>query len=151
MFNKIILSVLATTAFAGAAQAQSVTLAASVMQEKIVDQNGQRTVTLIPAARVTPGDAVLYTLSYTNKGAKPAEQVVLTNPVPGDMAFVSADGALVSVDGGKQFGAIADLKVTGKDGAMRAATPDDVTHVRWNLAAIAPGTAGRVMFKARLK
>lgn len=151
MLKKLIVSIVASTLLAGAAQAQGVTLTARVLQEKTVEDAGVKRVVLVPAATVTPGQEVVYDLSYANAGSKPAEQVVLTNPVPATLEYVSGDSALVSVDGGKTFAVLTSLKVANADGTQRPAAPKDVTHVRWNIAAIAPGASGHVLFKARLK
>ena len=151
MLKKLIISMIAGGLLAGAAQAQGVSLTARVLQEKTVEEAGVKRVVLVPAGNVTPGDEVIYDLSYANGGAKPAEQVVLTNPVPATLEYVSGDSALVSVDGGKTFAVLTSLKVANADGTQRSAAPKDVTHVRWNLAAIAPGASGHVLFKARLK
>lgn len=151
MLNKLLFSIAASGLLAGSALAQGVTLTAAVMQEKVVEEAGVKHVALVPAGTIVPGQEVVYDLAFANKGTKPAEQVVLTNPVPATLEYVSGENALVSVDGGKTFAALGALKVTAADGTQRAAEPKDVTHLRWNLAAIAPGSGGHVRFKARLK
>jgi uncharacterized repeat protein (TIGR01451 family) len=110
----------------------------------------------VPAAMVVPGTEVFYVITYRNTGDRPADNVAITNPVPADLEFISvvgpAPGTQVSVDGGKQFGALTSLSVTGADGKPRAAQTADVTHVRWMLAtALLPGSGGSVSFRARLK
>lgn len=120
--------------------------------------DGREEVKRVPATRVPPGDAVIYTLSARNTGEKPAGDVVVTDPIPEHMEYVdgsaSSDGARVtfSVDGGKTFAAKETLKVRGEDGQMRAATPADFTHVRWQLEKpLAPGEARAVSFRARVE
>lgn len=112
----------------------------------------------VPATKVAPGESVIYTLHAKNSSAKPADDVVMTDPIPEEMAYIdgsaSTDGARVtfSVDGGKTFGAKESLKVRGEDGAMRAALPADFTNVRWQLEKpLAPGEARAVSFHARLE
>lgn len=142
---------LASVLLAGMAHAATgVSLTASVNQEQTVEENGRTVTRLVPAARIAPGDAVVYVLAYANGGAKRADDVVITNPVPANLQFVEADGAEVSVDSGKTYGPLASLTVN-IDGTTRAATAADVTHVRWALAPIAPGAAGQVAYRARLK
>src|SRR6478672_11410120 len=99
MLKKLIFSAVTSGLLATAAQGQGVSLTARVLQEKTVEEAGVKRVVLVPAGNVTPGDEVVYDLSYANGGAKPAEQVVLTNPVPATLEYVSGDSALVSVDG----------------------------------------------------
>lgn len=151
MLKKLVISLVAGTLLAGAAQAQGVTLAAHVLQERTVEENGVKRVVLAPAGKVVPGNEVVYELAFANQGSRAAEKVVLTNPVPATLEYVSGEGALVSIDGGKTFGALTTLKVATADGTQRAAEPRDVTHVRWNLPPVAPGASGHVLFKARLK
>lgn len=142
-------ALLASTAAAQAAG--GVSLVASVAQEQVVQENGRSITKLIPAARVSPGDDVVYVLSYANGGTKRADNVVITNPIPANLAFVGAEGAVVSVDGGTSYGPLAELRLPGADGSSRLATAADVTHVRWTLAPIAPGSKGEVTYRARLK
>jgi uncharacterized repeat protein (TIGR01451 family) len=108
---------------------------------------------------VIPGDRVIFTLTYVNNGAEPATGFRATNPMPGPVQFVSAaePWAEVSVDGGKSWGRLDQLKVTkaGIEGAtaeLRAATAEDVTHVRWVFSSpIAPGAKGSLSFRGVIK
>lgn len=108
---------------------------------------------------VVPGDRVVFTLRYVNKGSEPAADFRAVNPMPGPVQFVSVaeDWAEVSVDGGKSWGKLADLKVlvAGEDGAaatLRAAAAEDVTHVRWIFAKpIAPGAEGTISYRGMVK
>lgn len=108
---------------------------------------------------VVPGDRIIFTLRYVNNGAEPASGFRATNPMPAPVQFVSVaeDWAEVSVDGGKSWGKLAELKVTAKntDGTgdvLRAATAEDVTHVRWVFTTpIAPGAKGSVSYRGLIK
>lgn len=110
-----------------------------------------------PVSRAVPGAEIIYVLTYRNSGDKPAEKVVLHNPVPAGLAFVpgSAGGAgsraEVSVDGGTTYGALETLRVKDAKG-LRAAKAADVTHVRWTLPASVPaGKEGAVTYRAVVK
>ena len=131
--------------------AGSVSLTSSVFVEKAVAQpDGKTRLVLQEPGMVLPGEKLVFVLAYRNVGAKPAANFVLTNPMPGQVAFQgTADpGAQVSVDGGRSWGALATLKVKAADGRLRAAQPEDVTHVRWTMAAPIPaGGAGKVSFR----
>lgn len=151
---------LAVSAFSwlGAAQAAGgMQLSNQVFQEiEVVGADGKPEHKTVPAATVVPGTEVFYVITYRNTGDKPADNVAITNPVPAELEYVSAVGPApmnqVSVDGGRQYGALASLSVTGADGKPRPAQTADVTHVRWMLnTALAPGSGGSVSFKARLK
>jgi uncharacterized repeat protein (TIGR01451 family) len=120
--------------------------------------DGREEVKRVPAAKVTPGTAVIYTLNAKNTSAAPVADVVMTDPIPAEMEYVDgsasvADARLTfSVDGGVNFAAKEALKVKGEDGAMRAALPGDFTHIRWQLEKpLAPGEVRAVSFRARVE
>jgi uncharacterized repeat protein (TIGR01451 family) len=140
---------------AAAHAANDVTLSSEVFVERTKpDAQGKPIVSLEPPAVVTPGDKLVFVLSYKNAGAQPAAGFTLTNPIPASVSFTGAEGegAVESVDGGKSWGQLATLKVTAADGTSRAATPADVTHVRWTFGpAIAVGEAGKLRFRGVVK
>jgi uncharacterized repeat protein (TIGR01451 family) len=139
--------------------AQALLLTNEVFQEiEVKSPDGKLERKTIPAARVVPGTEVIYVITYKNEGDKPAEKITVTNPVPKELEYVTApsiageSAAEVSVDGGKNYGALPRLTVAGTDGKPRPATTSDVTHVRWSLKSIVePGDEGKVSFRAKLK
>lgn len=102
---------------------------------------------------VFPGDPLLFQLTYRNTGAKPATDFKVTNPIPPSVVFASSDpGAEYSVDGGKSWGQLADLRVKTTGGSLRTAVPADVTAVRWVMPrAIPVGGSGTLSFHAFVK
>jgi len=154
---------LAAAAFAAGAQAQSpatggVQLVNVAQKEVEIEEAGKRVRKLVEPGKMVPGDEVVYTISYVNKGARPAERVVVTNPVPQHtkMRGGSAEGAnaeiVYSVDGGKTFAAPDKLTVSARDAkgapVTRPAVAADFTHVRWTLKEpLAPGASGYVRFR----
>jgi uncharacterized repeat protein (TIGR01451 family) len=139
-----------------------VTLTSAAMIERVtVDAKGvQKTVLKSPSQSVVvPGDKVIFTLSYANLGSEPAAGFRATNPMPGAVHFSSAaeDWAEVSVDGGQVWGKLDALKVAvaatpTTPASTRAATAEDVTHVRWIFAQpIAPGAKGSVSYRGVVK
>ena len=167
----------AATAPVAAAALQGVTLSSAAKVERVVKapDGSEKIVYKTPKeVIVTPGDKVVFTLSYQNKGKEPASGFRATNPMPGAIQFIEAaeDWALVSVDGGKTFGLLKDLSVserveeaaivdaeTGEETqaatsemVKRAATAGDVTHVRWAFSdAILPGQKGSVSYRGIVK
>jgi uncharacterized repeat protein (TIGR01451 family) len=149
----------------GTARAQAsspVTILSEAQIERIeVGKDGkERTVYKKPGdVIVVPGDKVVFTLSYANRGATPASGFRATNPMPGPVQFLNAteDWAEVSVDGGKSWGILSALTVKAKsaDGTgvvVRPAAVEDVTHVRWVFASdIAPGAKGAVSYRGIIK
>ena len=135
--------------------AEDVKLSSQVLVEHVVvDANGKEKTVLEEPKVVTPGEKLVFTLSYKNVGAKPAEDFVVTNPIPDAVAYAGdeADGSVVSVDGGKNWGPLASLKITAADGTQRAAQASDVTHVRWTFPkAIPVGAEGKLIFRGTVK
>ncbi len=114
---------------------------------------------------VVPGDKLVITLNWANKGGEAATNFVAVNPVHTAVRFddVREDWAEVSIDGGKNWvamSALPTLKVsedtTGEDGTVasisREAGTGDVTHVRWNFKdPIAAGKSGSLEFRGTVK
>jgi uncharacterized repeat protein (TIGR01451 family) len=152
--NKIILFMLALIAPAAAMAAQDVSLSSEVFVEKTVNDAGGTKIVREKPSVVTPGDALVFVLSYANKGAEAASGFVVTNPVPASVGFTAVEGkeASVSVDGGKSWGQLAALTVAQADGTRRAATAADVTHIRWSFSQpIAAGSGGTLSFRGTVK
>ena len=112
----------------------------------------------VPATKVVPGTEVVYVITYKNAGKQPASDVVITNPIPTELAYQPEPGPgpsatpEVSVDAGKSWGALASLTVKGPDGKPRAAQGSDVTHVRWKIGApVRAGEQGTVSYRAVLE
>lgn len=84
---------------------------------------------LEPANRLRRGDRVVTIVSWqrlTGNGG-----FTITNPMPAAIAYQASahDDEEVSVDGGRTWGRLGDLRI-----GARLATPEDVTHVRWRIA-----------------
>jgi len=149
------LLVLSSTAMPIAAYAQNpVSLSGDVKAvETSVDAYGNEVTTLVEPDVIVPGDRLIFGTDYANEGAEPVENFVVTNPLPAAVRLApDADPNLtVSIDAGETWGKLSALTVTGEDGAERAATHADVTHVRWTLAIIAPGESGRLEYPAIIR
>jgi uncharacterized repeat protein (TIGR01451 family) len=155
---------LATAAFAVGANAQSpagsgVQLVNAAHKEVEVEEAGRKVRKLVEPGKMVPGDEVVYTISYVNKGSRPAERVVVVNPVPQHTKFRagSVEGASTeiaySADGGKTYAAPDRLTVATRDAkgtpAARPAVAADITHIRWTLKEpLPPGASGQVRFRA---
>jgi uncharacterized repeat protein (TIGR01451 family) len=147
-----ILALLAALLLPGTAFAsQSVALSSEVFLEKAIpDGNGKTKIVLHAPKIVTPGDKLIFFLNYRNIGDAPAANFVVTNPMPGAVAYQGSNdsAAQLSVDGGKVWGTLASLKVLEADGMWRAARMEDVTHVRWTMHAPIPaGGQGKLSFR----
>ncbi len=152
----------ATPAKAQSGESRKVALSSTAMIEQVVvGADGKESIVLKQPSEViiTPGDKVIFTLSYQNNGTLPATAFRAVNPMPAPIQFLSVaeEWAEVSVDGGNSWGKLAALTVTTKsaDGAgdvTRAATIEDVTHVRWVFTdPIAPGDKGTLTYRGMVK
>ena len=131
-----------------------------VAEQEVVVENeeGEKEIQRKPAAKVLPGEHIIYTVKYKNNGEENAQDVVINNPIPEHMNYVpgtvGGEGAEISfsVDDGTTFDQPENLKVADEDGNERAATAKDYTHIRWTLAnVIAPEEEGIVFYRAELE
>jgi hypothetical protein len=153
-FNHAILAaaMLATIGLSSAAAAQTapVTLASDIKIEKTIVENGVSKVIYVPATRATPGKRLMIGNTYRNNTSAPISNFAITNPMPAGVSYQSdpSDRGLLSVDGGRTWGQLANLTVANADGTRRPALASDVTHIRWNVPVIAPGATGAVAYNA---
>lgn len=133
--------------------------AKQVVEKEVVVRaaNGAETVKRQPADKVTPGETVIYSIKYRNDAGEAASDIVLVMPVPKEVAYVegsvSGDDTSVafSADGGKTYVARGRLTVE-EGGSTRPARGDEITHIRWTLAAPVPAKGeGEVSYKAILR
>lgn len=150
--------VLAGFAMSAAAQDTShLDIKTVVQKEEVsVDAAGEQQTRLVDADTVVPGDEVIYTVSFSNVSQEPAEDVVITNPLPDQLTYVDGSafgpGASVefSIDGGQSFAAREEL-IVSEGGFERPARNEDFTHIRWVIDGdIEPGAHGMAQFRARL-
>lgn len=141
------LALIPPSAFAQAAQ---VDLQGEVKLEKTVVENGQSRLALLDPKVVVPGDRLVFSTRYQNKGATSVQNFVVTNPVPAAVTLApdTAADLDVSADGGKSWGRLAALTVADGKGGRRPARFEDVTHIRWTIPAIAAGGIGKVEYHA---
>lgn len=133
------------------AQPAAVTLEGDVKVVREVVDNGKTREALEEPNQVLPGDRLVFTTSYKNAGDKAVTDFIVTNPLPAPVKLMKTGDFEVSVDGGKNFGALAALSAASADGQSRTAELGDVTHVRWRLASIAPGASGKVTYFAEVR
>lgn len=118
---------------AAAQAAEAVQFASNVFVERFTPvPGGGMNRTVERADRLKAGDRVIFDVNW--KGSRNREFTV-TNPMPRSVAFQrSADSSEdVSIDGGRSWGKLADLRVREADGRLRSASPEDVTHLRWRV------------------
>jgi uncharacterized repeat protein (TIGR01451 family) len=150
--------ILTASVIAGAAptwaQEQAIALKGDVKLEKVlIDDGGEPSVQLVEPETIVPGDKLIFGTDYSNNSAEPVTNFVVTNPVPSAVRLAPTAPAelTVSVDGGATWGQLATLSVEQADGTSRQAQHADVTHIRWTLAAVAPGEKGRLEYPAIIR
>ncbi len=156
LFNKSALAAVFAVALAAPAIAASpVELSSDIFvetQQKRAD--GSFATTLEAPKMILPGDQLVFVVRYRNTGVKPATNFTVTNPIPAAIAFSgTSDGAeSVSVDGGKSWGKLSQLRVAGANGETRPALMSDVTHIKWQMnQVLAAGEAGKLIFRGVVK
>ncbi len=142
-----------------ATAADKLALSNAVFQEiEVTDSDGKKEIKRVPAATVLPGSELIYIITYKNTGDKPAEDVVVNNPLAKEFLYKdqSAKGenatVSVSVDGGKHYGDLAKLRIPTTEGASRPAQVTDITDLQFKLSKkILPNEEGTVSFRVVLK
>jgi uncharacterized repeat protein (TIGR01451 family) len=136
-------------------------VAISIKAEKeiTVKEKGKTVKKRVPTKGVTPGEEIIYTLSYQNSGNEPATNVALSDPIPAGTVYINGSatekGELTfSIDKGKSFKkpTLLTYEVTTAGKAeKRTASPDDYTDIRWILSTLAPGEKGSVSFRVKVR
>ncbi len=126
---------------AGAVAAQAgIEIERSVYIER-AERDGNRIVrALEPAYELRRGDSVVLMLNWSAAGR--SDSFTVSSRVPRDLAYQRSGGhePEVSIDGGKSWGHLTKLR-TGS----RKASPEDVTHLRWQVSN-AQAALGRGVF-----
>ncbi|RME85998.1 MAG: DUF11 domain-containing protein [Zetaproteobacteria bacterium] len=149
----------AIVAAAGVAlAAQPIEVRIEAFKEVVIEKDGKTERRWAPPKSVVPGDVIVYRVRFANKGDKPAEDVVVTDPLPKGVVYIPGSAThpeaelLVSADG-KRFAPEGKLFVRDeKTGKKRPARPEEIRALRWKLKKpLAPGAEGRFVFKAKVR
>lgn len=126
-------------------------------EQVVVNDSGEAETELVAANTVIPGEKVVYTITFQNISEEAADNVVITNPISGELMYVDGSafgpGSEIhfSIDGGQTFASANELTVT-VDGETRPAGADDFTHIRWVMQQeLAAGAQGVARFSAVLE
>jgi len=134
----------------------------TVAEKEVVETvDGKPVKKRVTATNADPGQNLIFTLSYKNRGNEKALNVKIDNPIPANTTYVVGSGIgknsnmMFSIDGGKTYKAPSLLKytVTLNDGKKveKQASPDQYTNVRWVINEIPPGESGKVGFQVKVK
>jgi uncharacterized repeat protein (TIGR01451 family) len=158
MIKQLTIAAAILTSFSGGVAAFAATplqLSSDVFVERQVTRvDGSKTVVLEAPKMVTPGDNLVFVVKYKNVGNSTANNFVVTNPLPAAVTFNGTSDGLevVSIDGGKSWGFLTNLRVAKADGTARPAQRSDVTHIKWNLnQPLTAGAEGKLIFRGVVK
>jgi len=162
----ILLCFLTGIVFFGSADAQAqqetkLDLKTTVEKELKVKKQGKTVLEKVPAENSSPGDQLVYTITYTNAGKGAVVDATIVNPIPrgvtvDPMGIEGTDANVTcSIDSGRSFHAPPVMvKIKKPDGSLESkpAPPESYTHIRWIIKKpLAPGQTGQVNFKATVK
>lgn len=121
---------------------------------EVTEPTGESRTELVPVETAVPGDEVVYTVTFTNIGSEPADNVLITNPIPAEIryeagtAFGPGSAIEYSADGGHSYADPQSVLVSDENGDQRLASADEYTHIRWQLmSSLEPGAQGFARFR----
>ena len=122
---------------------------------EVTASDGTKRITRTTLDRAIPGTEVIFTNRVENLTGKPAQNLVIDNPIPKETAYKAGSAfgkdtqIIFSADGGKSYDLAAKLLVKDAEGRQRIALPDEYTHIRWtHPGQLAAGKSGEVGFRA---
>ncbi len=132
--RKLIIAAMIAGALATPALAQeSVMLQSAVFIERLSHTGDGRIARSIePARTFSHGDRLILLVEWQ---AQPGDKgFTVTSAIPASIAFedTSQEGMQVSADGGRHWGTLGSLQLNDH-GTTRLASPEDVTHLRWQV------------------
>ena len=140
--------------------APKVELSISVEKSIVVEENGEKVTKQVAATEVTPGETLTYTINYVNSGDESATNVAIVDPFPEGSSYITGSASMTgeltfSIDNGKTYKKPSLLTYTVKNSSgaqeQKVASPEEYTHVRWLIPAIAAGEKGSVSFQVLMK
>lgn len=156
-FLLLLLLLMSSTAWAK----PEVTLSITSEKEVVEKQNGKEVVKRVRADEVDPGQVLVYTLSYANKGDEKATNVVVDNQIPKEVVYIlgsaSGEGSVItfSINDGKDYKrpSLLTYEVKGQDGktVRKIASPEQYTNIRWVITEVPPGGSGKLIYRAKVK
>ena len=153
----LVLTVVSATVWAK----PEITLSVTSEKEIIEMNQGKENVKRVPAKEIEPGQVLIFTLKYANKGDEAATNVVFDNPIPKETVYEMGSAAgsgsdiSFSINGGKDYKKptllIYEVKRSDGKTVRKKASPDQYTNVRWEISTVPPGSVGELTFRAKVK
>ena len=135
----------------------------TISEKEVVETiDGNEAKRRIETSEIEPGETLIFTMKYTNKGEDRVLNVIIDNPIPPESVYVvgsasSGVGSEIkfSIDGGKTFNLpnLLTYEVDNPSGYpfIKTASPEQYTNIRWVVKEIPAGKEGEVSFRVRLK
>jgi uncharacterized repeat protein (TIGR01451 family) len=133
----------------------------AAQRETTVLEKGKPVTKLEAADRTSPGDTLVYTITYSNTGHVDALRAEIIDPIPQGVLYMekSAGGKdakiTFSIDDGATFHTppiyYKTINKEGQEVKMEAGT-ERYTHIKWQISRpLKSGQKGTLNFKARVK
>lgn len=156
MLGAFLLAGFAATA---AVAAPNIVIENRIEQRQVIVVSGREEVRFVPAQTTVPGGILRITIAYRNSGDQAAREVALTNPIPEGTFYLNGSATAreglqteFSIDGGRNYKqpTLLTYEVRLPNGTVETqiASPEQYTHIRWQLAAVPAGASGEVSFEA---
>lgn len=129
-------------------------------KEVVVTENGQSVTKRVPVTEIAPGETVIYTLAVANSGDEAATSVIVDDPIPEGTTYLPGSATelgevIFSIDGGENFKkpSLLTYEATKPDGTKEKSTasPEQYTHIRWQLPEVAAGASQKLSFQVKVK
>jgi len=124
-----------------------------------VDEKGKKVITHVQVdeASIIPKDQVIYVTTVKNIGTEPAENIVVTNPIPPQLSYIEgtakgkATDISFSVNQGKSYHQPENIVIKTKQGTSRTAQAKDYNSIQWvYLSKLKPGKETTMSYQAIL-
>jgi uncharacterized repeat protein (TIGR01451 family) len=166
--RKILMSIVLMTSIfflAGVSYAQQqntkLDLKTTAEKEVRVRKEGKVTTKRIPIDKASPGDVVVYTITYSNVGKGSVLDAVIVDPIPKGVRYIAdtAEGRdaeiMYSTDNGRTWQTPPiETQIRKPDGSLekKPVSVERYTHIKWMIKKpVASGQSGRVSFKVTVK
>ncbi len=130
---------------------------ASYQEEIEITPSGEKIVRWVKAHKVVPKSIVRYVNQLENKGDREAQELIINNPIPENMLYISGSASCqshcqisYSVDGGLSFYQPEELYV-GVGQARHIARASEYTNIRWIVDRLPASSQSSVEYSAQLK
>lgn len=130
-------------------------------KEVKVKQGGKTITKRVPLDKASPGDVVVYTITYSNVGKGPVLDAVIVDPIPKGVRYIAdtAEGRdaeiMYSTDNGRVWQKPPiEMQIKKPDGSLekKPVSTERYTHIKWMIKKpVASGQSGQVSFKVTVK